>query len=254
MISTVEFTTYKDSIKEALDNIGAGEDILGQEHILIKPNLVINEPHPITTAPECTEAIIEYVRVVNPNASLIIAEGTGLKNMETDEVYSELGYNNLADKYDIELIDLNNAPLKKLSNPNFPVFPEIYLPEILFSHYIISVPVLKAHSLAVVTGSLKNMIGVAPPKYYSGQFGTWKKSVFHGRMQESIIDLCRYRKPDLSILDASIGLADFHLGGATCNPPVNKIVAGFDPREVDRKACDLLGFDWREIEHLVVDY
>lgn len=254
MISVIEFSDYKTSVKEALDSINAPEVIKEEENILIKPNLVINEPHPITTSPECTSAIIEYIKDYNPKAKIVIAEGTGLKDMETDEVFSELGYDELSIKYGVELVDLNNASLNHLNKSNFPVFPEIYLPGILFSHFVISVPVLKAHSLAVVTGALKNMIGAAPPKYYSGQFGTWKKSMFHGRMQESIIDLCRYRKPDLSILDATIGLADFHLGGATCNPPVNKIVAGFDPREVDRKACDLLGLDWREIEHLIVDY
>ncbi len=254
MLSIIEFSNYIDSVKEALDQIGATEKLAQEERILIKPNLVINEPHPITTPPECTAAIIEFIRSVNPKVDIVIAEGTGLKDMETDEVFSELGYDEIAKKYNVDLIDLNNEPLGTLKNPAFPVFPEIYLPRILFSHYIISVPVLKAHSLAVVTGALKNMIGAAPPKYYSGQYGTWKKSVFHGRMQESIIDLCRYRKPDLSILDATVGLADFHLGGATCNPPVNKIVAGFDAREVDRMACDLLGFNWREIEHLVVDY
>lgn len=254
MISIVEFTNYIDSIKDALEQIGATEKLAQEEHILIKPNLVINEPHPITTPPECTSAIIEFIQEINPKAAIVIAEGTGLKNMETDEVFSELGYDEVANKYGVDLVDLNNAPLDVIKNPGFPIFPEIYLPRILFSHFVISVPVLKAHSLAVVTGALKNMIGAAPPKYYSGQYGTWKKSVFHGRMQESVIDLCRYRKPDLSILDATIGLSDFHLGGATCNPPVNKIVAGFDAREVDRKACDLLGLDWRQIKHLTVDY
>lgn len=254
MFSIKEFDNYRETIAGALDDIGAKDALIKEDNILIKPNLVINEPHPITTSPKCVEAIIEYIRDVNPNASIVIGEGTGLKDMETDEVFTELGYDEVAKKYNIDLIDLNNAPLDKLKNSDFPVFSEIYLPKILFSHYIISVPVLKAHSLAVVTGSLKNMIGAAPPKYYSGQYGTWKKSVFHGRMQQSIIDLCRYRKPDLSVMDATVGLADFHLGGATCNPPVNKILAGFDAREVDRMACDFLGFNWHEIEHLTAEY
>ena len=124
------------------------------------------------------------------------------------------------------------------------------LPEIAFTHYIISVPVLKAHSFSDITGTLKNMMGFPPPKFYSGQYGTWKKAVFHQNMHQSIKDLCRYIKPDLTVMDATIGLSDFHLGGAHCSPPINRIIAGFDPFEVDRCGAGHLGFDWRDIPHL----
>lgn len=67
--------------------------------------------------------------------------------------------------------------------------------------FLISVPVLKAHSLAGVTGTLKNMTGLARPKHYSGRYGSWKKAVFHGNMQQSIIDLNRYRTPDLPLIE-----------------------------------------------------
>jgi uncharacterized protein (DUF362 family) len=94
------------------------------------------------------------------------------------------------------------------------------------------------------------MIGFAPPKFYSGRFGGWKKSVFHQNLQQSIIDLNSYRSPDLSLMDASVGLAEFHLGGSHCSPPVKKIIAGFSPLEVDRQAAKLLGLDWKRIPHL----
>ena len=126
----------------------------------------------------------------------------------------------------------------------------MYLPEIAFTHYIISVPVLKVHSLAGMTGTLKNMMGFAPPKYYSGSSGAWKKSVFHNNVQQSITDLNRYLIPDLSVMDCSIGMAEFHLGGAHCDPPVNKIIAGYNPWKVDCKAVELLGLDWRSIGHI----
>jgi uncharacterized protein (DUF362 family) len=126
----------------------------------------------------------------------------------------------------------------------------MYLPKIAFCHYIISVPVLKAHSLAGLTGSLKNMMGFAQPKYYSGRYGVWKKAVFHGRMQESVADLNTYLVPDLSVMDCSIGMAEFHLGGAQCDPPVNRIIAGYNPWEVDREAAGLLRLRWEDIGHI----
>lgn len=250
-VAAVNFFSYPDSITEAFDLIGANQVLSKQSAILIKPNLINDSPHPVTTPVECCGAIVEYVRSCTGNAEVVIAEGCGSSSLETDEVFSALGYKEYAKRNSIELIDLNRAPLKKLVNKNCPYFPKMYLPEIAFTHFIISAPVLKAHSISIVTGALKNMIGFAPPKHYSGRYGSWKKALFHGDMQQAIIDLIKYRGPDLSIIDATVGLAEFHLGGMTCDPPINKIIAGFDTFEVDREGAKLLGLDWREIRHLV---
>ncbi len=248
-IISLDFESFEKSIKAALDAIAAHEQIAEQSAILIKPNLTTNSPHPITTSPECCEVIIKYIRK-HSKAKIVIAEGCGDAKYETDEIFKSLGYTAMAEKLDVSLIDLNYGPVKVLENLNCPVFPKMYLPKIAFNHYIISVPVLKAHSLAGMTGTLKNMMGFAQPEYYSGSYGIWKKAVFHNKMQESIIDLNKYLIPNLSIMDCSIGLAEFHLGGAECNPHVKRIIAGYSPWEVDREAAQLLGLDWNTIGHI----
>jgi len=248
-LANINFESFEKSIKEALDAIAADKQIADQSSILIKPNLVNNSPHPITTSPECCESIIKYIRQ-HSDAKIVIAEGCGDADLDTDEIFRILGYTEMAEKYNAALIDLNYGPVKKLKNISCPVFPEMYLPEIAFNHYIISVPVLKAHSLAKMTGSLKNMMGFAQPEYYSGSGGYWKKALFHEKMQESIIDLNRYLVPDLSIMDCSIGLADYHLGGSECNPHLKKIVAGYNPWQVDREGAKMLGLDWKNIGHI----
>ncbi|MDY6905085.1 MAG: DUF362 domain-containing protein [Thermodesulfobacteriota bacterium] len=247
--SIVEFTTYRESIAQALDKINARQTIAQQAAILIKPNLVNASPHPVTTHPDCCAAVIDYIRGFS-DVDIMIAEGTGAAGRETPGVFTALGYDAVAGQTGVPLVDLNHAPLVKKTDDQCPVFGEMFLPELAFTCFIISVPVLKAHSLATMTGTLKNMMGFAPPAHYSGRGGTWKKAVFHEQMQQSILDLNQYRTPDLTVLDASIGLSDYHLGGAHCDPPVNKIVAGFDPLAVDRIAADLLGLDWRRIRHL----
>ncbi len=248
-IVTVDFESYEKSISAALDAIAAHERLAEQSAVLIKPNLVNDSPHPITTSADSCGAIIEYVRR-HSKAEVVVAEGSGDAVLETPEIFERLGYADMARNYGVPLVDLNHEPLRKLADPGCEVFPEMYLPEIAFTHYIISVPVLKAHSLAILTGTLKNMMGFAPPKYYSGQHGIWKKAVFHGRMQESLIDLGKYLVPDLSVMDCSVGMAQYHLGGPHCDPPVNKIVAAYDPWEMDRTAAGLLGLDWRRIAHV----
>jgi uncharacterized protein (DUF362 family) len=246
--AVVEFVSYDGSVKEALDAIGAAPVLAAQKKILVKPNLVEAIPPPVTTPPECVEAVITYIRAVSA-AEIVVAEGCGAPGYDTGHAFEKLGYTAMAARLGIRLIDLNLEKCVLLKKPGCVVFPEYHLPEIARTHYIITVPTLKAHSFAIITGALKGMMGFAPPRIYQ-EGGHWKKSAFHARMHSAIVEMCRYRSPDLVVLDATIGLPEFHLGGRRCDPPVNKIVAGFDPLEVDRLHAQLLGFDWRKIPHL----
>ena len=243
-----EFKTYSESVPEILDAIQAGQQLKKQETVLLKPNLVTASPFPVTTSPELCRTVIEYIRR-HSQARLIIGEGCGDEEMDTPEVFAALGYERLAQEMDVELLDLNHAPLIRLENMGNRIFPEIFLPEIAFESYVISLPVLKAHSLAVMTGTLKNMMGFAPPEHYSGG-GFWKKSFFHSRMQQSIRELNGFIAPDLTLMDASVGLCQYHLGGPRCNPPVNRLIAGNDPFEIDQAGARLLGLDLQKIPHI----
>ena len=248
MVVQKEFTTYEETVGQVLDTLGAAGVFAGLERILIKPNLVNASAYPVTTPVACVEALVMYIRKC-ATADIVIAEGCGAAEYDTGTVFEKLGYTELGKRLGIELIDLNTAPVTKLSNASCRVFPEFYMPEIVMNHYLISVPVLKAHSLADMTGSLKNMMGAAPPRYYQ-KGGYWKKSAFHARMHQAIRELNRYRTPDLTIMDATTGLAEYHLGGARCEPPLNIILGGFNPLEVDRAGAALLGLDWRRIPHM----
>jgi uncharacterized protein (DUF362 family) len=245
----IPFTSYAESVPQALEAIGAADALRDRDAVLVKPNLINASPPPITTPVACVEAVIRYVRS-SSDATIVVGEGCGDPHLETDEVFDRLGYREMAERLGVELVDLNRARLVKLANRDCRVFRQMHLPEIAMSHYLISVPVLKAHSLADITGTRKNMMGLAPPKHYAGRFGTWKKAVFHRRMHASIVDLNRYRTPDLSLVDATVGMADYHLGGRHCDPPVGRLLAGYDPLQIDRHSAGLLGLRWQEIGHL----
>jgi uncharacterized protein (DUF362 family) len=251
-VASVEFMAYDESVTKALDEIGAAEAISRHKAVMVKPNLITNSPPPVTTPPECCEAIVDYVRR-HSAAEVVIAEGCGAPSVETAELFDALGYRKLSERLGVPLVDLNTAGTKRLADDSCEVFPEMHLPEIAFTHYVISVPVLKAHSLADITGSMKNMLGLPPPEHYQTP-GHWKKAAFHRNMHTAIIELCRYRAPDLTVMDATVGLVDYHLGGRRLDPPANRILAGYDAREVDRLAADLLGLDWHAIPHLAGEW
>jgi uncharacterized protein (DUF362 family) len=69
-------------------------------------------------------------------------------------------------------------------------------------------------------------------------------------MQESILDLNRYRTPDFTVLDATVGMAEAHLWGPACDPHPGVLAAGFDPVALDAYGAGLLKRDWRTIDHI----
>ena len=243
------FVDYETTVSRCMDATGAAELLAGGRPVMLKPNLVNDSPHPITTPPAMCAAVIAFVRQ-HSAAPIVIAEGCGAAHLETPEVFARLGYEDLAGQHDVALLDLNQAPLVRVTDETCKPFPHMWLPEAAFSHVLISLPVLKAHSYCRFTGSMKNMMGLLPPRHYAGGYGSWKKAVFHHRLDESIVALNRYRSPDFTIMDATIGMADYHLGGNWCDPPVNLILAGFQAQAVDREAAALLGLDWRGVSHL----
>jgi uncharacterized protein (DUF362 family) len=243
------FTSYEASVGRCMAAGGAKSLFDDGRPVMLKPNLINASPHPVTTPPALCAAVIAFVRR-HTDAPIVIAEGCGDASLETPDVFAQLGYEALAEDLDVGLLDLNRAPLKRLTDASCRIFPEMWLPCAVFEHVLISLPVLKAHSLCRLTGSMKNMMGLAPPEHYGGRFGSWKKAAFHQRLNAAIVALNRYRTPDFTVMDATVGLAEYHLGGPSCQPPVNRLLAGRDARALDREAARLLGMDWQAIGYL----
>ncbi len=245
----IRFSSWSESVPPLLEAAGLGAVLRKRPRVLIKPNLVENLAPPITTPVALVKALVEYIRDQAPDTEIIIAEGCGSLEYDTGHCFQALGYTALAEAKNIRLVDLNQAPLVRRSLKECCRWPEMHLPELVFDSFLISVPVLKAHTLAGVTLTMKNMMGLAPPAHYQ-QGGHWKKAAFHRGIQEALFDLNRYRTPDFTLLDASVGMAQAHLLGPTCSPPVNQLTASFDPVAIDAHGATLLRRDWRDIGHI----
>ncbi len=217
--------------------------------ILIKPNLVEALKPPVTTPVQLISLVIHYLQKNVPASPIIIGEGTGSLEYDTHHPFQMLGYTKLASEKDIPLLDLNQEKLTKKENPACRRWPVMHLPSILDETFLLSVPVLKVHTLAKVTLTMKNMMGCAPPSHFQGN-GSWAKSAFHTQIHEAIFDLNRYRSPDFTLLDASIGMAQAHLRGAHCNPPVNTLAASADPVAIDAFGASMLDKNWEAIGHI----
>lgn len=244
-----KFNNWRQSVPELLDKTGLITALDNEKRLLIKPNLVEVLAPPITTPVGIVEALVEYLKERAPNLEVVVGEGCGARQHDTFYAFDELGYSAMAARQNIELVDLNVEELIRRELAECKRWPEMYLPKIVYESFLFSVPVLKAHSLASVTLTMKNMMGCAPPCHYQ-KGGHWKKASFHENVQEAVLDLNRYRSADFTLLDATVGMARAHLWGPTCEPPVNKLVAGYDPVAVDAFGAELLGRNWRQINHI----
>jgi len=99
---------------------------------------------------------------------------------------------------------------------------------------------LKPHREAVVTLSLKNMMGALASK------GT----MHIGLLSKNIVDLASVLKPSLAVIDGIIASEGDELSG---NPiEMNLVIAGTDPVAVDAVGAAVMGIPPNEVKHLVL--
>ncbi len=243
LVAKIKFTDYAASVTRALDAIGAAERLPTDKLIIIKPNLTLADEPPVTTNPGAARAVIEYCRA-HTRAEIAIGEGCGTGI--TDDVFQATGYADLADEYGVPTIDFNTVESVKLSHPDAVQLKEFHLPVVAQGAFIISLPVLKDHCFTVTTIALKNMFGLAPGRHYKG---CWNKSKLHEpSTHKSVFDVCLYKAPDLSVVDASVALTGMHLSGIP--RAFGVILASFDPVAVDAVGSEMLGHDPAAIEYL----
>jgi uncharacterized protein (DUF362 family) len=241
----VNFVEYRTSIARALDLVGAVTRLPKEGLIIIKPNLTNSSPPPVTTSVEAAEAVYHYCKA-HTKAEIAIGEGCG--SGITSDVFAALGYSEMAQKYGLELIDFNEAETTTLQNDNSLQLKHFHLPRIAQNAFIISLPVLKDHSFTKTTIAMKNMFGIAPSKFYAG---SWNKAKLHSpSTDKSVVDICLYKKPDLSVVDASVALKGMHLAGK--HKKIGLILAGFDPVAVDTVGSKLLGHNPKKLPYLTL--
>lgn len=248
-IYATPLAAWDESVASLLDEASLGAKLRGRERVIVKPNLVEALEPPVTTPVDLVSAIVSYIQINVPDIEVIVADGSGSLDYDTSHVFAELGYTELSKRLGVELIDLNNEESVRLEIAGLKRWPEFYLPKIVMESFLISVPVLKAHTLAGVTLTMKNMIGLAPPERYQ-QGGHWRKSSFHTGIDEAVFELNQYRTPDFTVLDATIGMSEAHLWGGHLDPPPGLLVAATDPVKIDAYGTGLLKRNWQDVGHI----
>jgi uncharacterized protein (DUF362 family) len=240
-ISIVKGTDPVEVTVKALEMIRSdlGKVLSTEKPILIKPNY-INSKHPstgITTDSRVVEGVVKFLKEHGVD-KIIIGEGSGWA--DTFHAFKVAGIDAVAQRWNVELIDLNKDFFVEAHPPNPLSLKKVKVAKTALQSVIISVPKLKLHREATVTLGLKNMMGALA-----------SKGVMHnGHLSENIVDLASLLKPSLTVIDGIIAGEGHETSG---NPvEMNLVIAGADPVAVDAVGSAVMGVSPTEVEHLVL--
>lgn len=207
--------------------------------IAIKPNLcdLISSSLGVTTDVRAIESLINIIREKTDAKISIIESDHWVAS--ADKEFEELGYRELAAKYDVELVNLSKEqkiPIK-INGHYFDAFRS---PRILLSSRLISISKMKTHYQYRFTGILKNQFGLIPEAH---------KAKYHPYMSEVLADINGTFKPFLSVIE---GLYSMEGAGPAEGKPIktNLMICGTDPVAVDTVAATIAGINPRKIGYL----
>jgi len=280
-VSVVQNADVGLAVQEAISLVGEIESFVRPHNkVIIKPNLVMALPSHMgfTTDPRVVQAIVELCRRVNP-FDVTVAEGSG--GVDTKMAFERCGYSELARRYDVKLVDLNESQTTVVDVPDGKAFQALGVPNIILeSDVLINVPKLKLFD-GWASLSVKNLLGAVPgkveysrisspefPGELSREFWTpggkfflpnhhqWygprgEKKRVHTDFAEGIVDLNTVIKPSLTVMDGMIALHGNKYGDGQEKPlELNTILASRDPLALDCIATKIGGLNPLDIPYL----
>ena len=229
----------REMVKKLLYEIEPEKKLSKDSIIGLKPNLVLAKPASsgATTSPEIAAGIIEYFQE-RGFINIRIMEGSWVGD-STKRAYKVCGYENIAQRYNVPLLDLKNdlGVNEQFLGENYKICETVKQVD-----YLINLPVLKGHCQTKMTCALKNLKGCIPDS---------EKRRFHSLgLHKPIAYLNGIIKANLHIVDGIMGDLTFEEGG---NPvEMGRIIAGTDPVLVDSYVAELMGYEINEIKHVQI--
>lgn len=245
------------TVFDALEQLNALIDLgqqIGGRKIIIKPNLVgvyHNSGYRVVDMPQSTdprvfEAVVEYLTQFSPK-KITIAESSG-GGIATGSNFKITGIDRIAERYNTDLVILENQPIDRYMLPKAEVMKEVCIPRIISEvvngeAYYVSVPKMKTNLYTGVTLGFKNAMGTLPThlRYRNHNYQINKK----------LVDLLYLFKPDLIVIDGIVG-AEGLTPGPVDPVDMRMIVASNQAVEADRVTTEMMGFD-PSVNKLIVE-
>lgn len=230
------------AVKRAME-LANWEKYVRGNNIVLKVNVVWDKLYPsCTTTPMVIEGVIRVLREKRPSSKITIVDTDTPGIMHADNSFRNLGIDKMAQIYNVKTVNLTNTKFRtvNLQGDKLKIFKVSKI--LLDADTIITMPVMKTHSLSTVSLSLKNQWGCIHDLRHN----------FHLYLAKAIGDVNNFYKKKVSfaIMDGLFGMEG--KGPKNGNP----VKVGFIFASPDRVALDYLvsksmGFDPEKIEHIM---
>ena len=229
--------SIKKAIREALELIDYS--FPEAENIVIKPNMCYYWDYSTgqTTDPIFVAALIELLREETSSNVKISMVESDASAMKCKYAFRYLGYERLARKYGVELINLSEAesePTKvKVGNESF----KFMIPKVIKDADLrVNLPKMKYMSFTKISCALKNIFGCNPYP---------KKFKYHSRLNEAIVALNKVMPFKLCVLDGIMAS-----GSGTVK--LGLVMASLDPVAMDAAAAEIMGVNPKSVGHIML--
>lgn len=214
-------------VTDAVNQAGGLGFISDGQTVLLKPNLVSTtstigrlpaEANGVTTDWRVAVAVAELVRERNPSGQVLVMEGSV---QDTEDAFQQFGYTSanfgsLVNEFiPLEGSSCNNPSTDRLVEAQSVSGASYWVDErFLNADVVISLPVLKTHSQASVTGACKNIgIGMTPVGMYAGSGGCTRSFTLINHdsptaLGEWIRDIYSLNPADFAVMDGLRGVAN----------------------------------------------
>ncbi len=239
--------SIESAVREAVELSCDFTSMCRGKSVVLKPNVYCPAPAPTTTDPRVIAALIRLAKEAGAR-EVTVAEGRSIstalfrKNAHTTKAcFEAVGMDRAALDNGANIVYLEDDEFIDVSCEDALVLKEARVPRTIYeAEVLINVPVLKNHSLTLVTLGIKNLHGTISDK--DKLFG----HDYH-RIPQKLVDILRYHKPALTVIDGVRGQEGDH---ANMGSPVDTrvIISGMDTVAVDAVACDIMGLQNLEID------
>lgn len=235
---------------------------IGARRVVIKPNNVTIDMPLSATHADCIEGTLEFLKSIGKLDQAVIAESAA--NGPTFEGFANYGYDRLAKKYGVKMVDLDQEATdtvhvwdEKDFRPHAMQVAKLLLDRDTF---VISAAKMKTHDRVVATLSLKNVVVGAPIKDIGFRWGkackpgaTNQKPIVHGNgfygINYNLFALAKQLRPDLAIIDGYQGME----GNGPCRGTAVEhrvCVVSPDWLAADRVGIELMGIELAKVGYL----
>jgi len=245
-----EYANIEKAIRKSIELLG--KDVFPRKkRVLLKPNLISSTKgpdKPVNTHPVFVEIVASVLQNEFHNKVFIGDSSGGMSYGKTLQSYQNSGLVDVERITGAELLNFESAGIVTLRNEKNKIKKEFNVTKFFNEvDFIISLPKLKSHSLVGYTGAVKNMMGLVP--------GAGKREMHFiapkvTDMLKCIVDLYSLVRPNLSIMDAVIGMDGE--GPAAGNPKnIGLVLASSDAVALDAVALEIAGYNPGKTEFIV---